>query len=181
MVEAVGIENSAFRADPGNYRESQETRSRATGIKTRGKALSGKRFANWQNRTPRRTQGRADVGDVPTAETLGTLARKVLSSSRHAESRELARAVSAAPGTSERRQVTTQSSDPVGARSDKRRVAERDAVFFLEEQAELDAADGQDGLRRVVRRVENELQVRRHPEVLGEQDLPVGFDAVLVA
>jgi hypothetical protein len=39
------------------------------------------------------TQGRADVGDVPTAQTLGTLARKVLSSSRHAESRELARAV----------------------------------------------------------------------------------------
>ena len=39
------------------------------------------------------TQGRADVGDVPTAETLGTLARKVLSSSRHGESRELARAV----------------------------------------------------------------------------------------
>ena len=39
------------------------------------------------------TQGRVDVGDVPTAETLGTLARKVLSSSRHGESRELARAV----------------------------------------------------------------------------------------
>ena len=39
------------------------------------------------------TQGRADVGDVPTAQTLGTLARKVLSSSRHADSRELARAV----------------------------------------------------------------------------------------
>ena len=39
------------------------------------------------------TQGRADVGDVPIAQTLGTLARKVLSSSRHAESRELARAV----------------------------------------------------------------------------------------
>jgi hypothetical protein len=38
-------------------------------------------------------QGRADVGDVPTAETLGVLARKVLSSSRHAESRDLARAV----------------------------------------------------------------------------------------
>ena len=38
-------------------------------------------------------QGRADVGDVPTAETLGSLARKVLSSSRHAESRELARVV----------------------------------------------------------------------------------------
>jgi len=38
-------------------------------------------------------KGRADVGDVPTAETLGSLARKVLSSSRHAESRELARAV----------------------------------------------------------------------------------------
>ncbi|MFA9410875.1 MAG: hypothetical protein ACERK0_06395, partial [Deltaproteobacteria bacterium] len=38
-------------------------------------------------------QGRADAGDVPTAQTLGTLARKVLSSSRHAESRELARAV----------------------------------------------------------------------------------------
>ena len=33
------------------------------------------------------------VGDVPTAQTLGTLARKVLSSSRHIESRELARAV----------------------------------------------------------------------------------------
>ena len=38
-------------------------------------------------------QGRADVGETPTAETLGSLARKVLSSSRHAESRELARAV----------------------------------------------------------------------------------------
>jgi hypothetical protein len=36
-------------------------------------------------------QGRADVGDVPTAETLGALARKVLSNSRLAESRELAR------------------------------------------------------------------------------------------
>jgi hypothetical protein len=33
------------------------------------------------------------VGDVPTARTLGTLARKVLSSSRQAESRELARTV----------------------------------------------------------------------------------------
>jgi hypothetical protein len=39
------------------------------------------------------TQGRADVGDVTPAETLGTLARNVLSSSRHAASRELARAV----------------------------------------------------------------------------------------
>ena len=39
------------------------------------------------------TQGRADVGDVPTAETLGVLARKVLSTSRHADSRRLARAV----------------------------------------------------------------------------------------
>ena len=39
------------------------------------------------------TKGRADVGDMPTAETLGSLARKVLSSSRHAESRELARVV----------------------------------------------------------------------------------------
>jgi len=39
------------------------------------------------------TQGRADVGETPTAETLGTLARKVLSSSRHADSRRLARAV----------------------------------------------------------------------------------------
>jgi len=38
-------------------------------------------------------QGRADVGDVTTAETLGALARKVLSSSRHAQSRELARVV----------------------------------------------------------------------------------------
>ena len=37
--------------------------------------------------------GRADVGDMPTAQTLGTLARKVLSSSRHADSRRLARAV----------------------------------------------------------------------------------------
>ena len=37
-------------------------------------------------------RGRADVGDVPTAQTLGTLARKVLSSSRLTESRELARA-----------------------------------------------------------------------------------------
>lgn len=33
------------------------------------------------------------MGDVPTAETLGMLARKVLSSSRHGESREPARAV----------------------------------------------------------------------------------------
>ena len=39
------------------------------------------------------TQGRADVGDMPTVETLGSLARKVLSSSPDAESRELARAV----------------------------------------------------------------------------------------
>jgi hypothetical protein len=39
------------------------------------------------------TEGRADVGDVPTAQTLGTLARKVLSSSRHADSRRLARVV----------------------------------------------------------------------------------------
>ncbi len=38
-------------------------------------------------------RGRADVGDVPTAETLGTLARKVLSTSRHQDSRRLARAV----------------------------------------------------------------------------------------
>jgi ubiquitin len=39
------------------------------------------------------TQGRADVGDVPTAETSGRLAREVLSNSRHAESRERAPAV----------------------------------------------------------------------------------------
>ncbi|NNK41381.1 MAG: hypothetical protein HKP46_01875 [Myxococcales bacterium] len=38
-------------------------------------------------------QGREDVGETPTAETLGTLAPKVLSGSRHAESCELARAV----------------------------------------------------------------------------------------
>ena len=38
-------------------------------------------------------QGRADVGELPTAETLGTLACKVLSNSRNADSRELARAV----------------------------------------------------------------------------------------
>ena len=38
-------------------------------------------------------RGRADVGDAPTAETLGTLARKVISSSRHTDSRRLARAV----------------------------------------------------------------------------------------
>jgi len=42
---------------------------------------------------PEVTQGRADVGETPTAQTLGTLARHVLSSSRHAGSRELARAV----------------------------------------------------------------------------------------
>jgi len=42
---------------------------------------------------PEVTQGRADVGETPTAETLGMLARKVLSSSRHADSRRLARAV----------------------------------------------------------------------------------------
>ena len=42
---------------------------------------------------PERTQGREEVGDAPTAETLGALARKVVSSSGHAESRELARAV----------------------------------------------------------------------------------------
>ena len=39
------------------------------------------------------TEGRVDVGDVLTAETLGTLARKVLSSSRQGDSRRLARAV----------------------------------------------------------------------------------------
>ena len=39
------------------------------------------------------TQGRADVGDMPTAETLGALARNVLSSCRHSESREFACAV----------------------------------------------------------------------------------------
>ena len=39
------------------------------------------------------TQGRADVGDMPTAETLGTLARKILATSRHTESRELARVI----------------------------------------------------------------------------------------
>jgi hypothetical protein len=42
---------------------------------------------------PETAQGRADVGDVTTAQTLGTLARTVLSISRYAESRELARAV----------------------------------------------------------------------------------------
>jgi hypothetical protein len=47
-------------------------------------------------------QGRADVGDVPTAETLGMLARKVLSSSRHAESRELAHAVLLLPARSKK-------------------------------------------------------------------------------
>ena len=39
------------------------------------------------------TQGRADVGEMPTAETSGRLAREVLSNSRHAESRERAPAV----------------------------------------------------------------------------------------
>ena len=42
---------------------------------------------------PETTQGRADVGHMPTAETLGRLARKVSSSSRHTDSRRLARAV----------------------------------------------------------------------------------------
>ena len=49
-VEAVGIENCGFRCKSGNYGESQETGSRGTGIKTRGKAVSGNRFAKWQNR-----------------------------------------------------------------------------------------------------------------------------------
>jgi len=39
------------------------------------------------------TQGRADLGELPTAQTLGTLARKILSSSRRADSGRLARAV----------------------------------------------------------------------------------------
>jgi hypothetical protein len=47
---------------------------------------------------PEVTQGRADVGDVPTAKTLGRLARKVISKSRHAESRELARGCLAVTG-----------------------------------------------------------------------------------
>jgi hypothetical protein len=38
-------------------------------------------------------QGRVDAGEAPTAQSLGPLARKVLSSSRQAESRELARTV----------------------------------------------------------------------------------------
>jgi hypothetical protein len=50
IVEAVGIENRGFRCESGNYGESQETRSGAAGIKTRGKAVSGNRFAKWQNR-----------------------------------------------------------------------------------------------------------------------------------
>lgn len=37
--------------------------------------------------------GRADVGTVPTASTLGELARAVISKSRHKESRMLAEAV----------------------------------------------------------------------------------------
>ena len=37
--------------------------------------------------------GQGEMGEVPTAETLGALTRKVLSNSRQAESRELARAV----------------------------------------------------------------------------------------
>jgi hypothetical protein len=51
MVEAVGIENCGFGCESGKYGESQETGSRGTGIKTRGKALSGNRFAKWQNRS----------------------------------------------------------------------------------------------------------------------------------
>ena len=47
-------------------------------------------------------QGRADVGETPTAETLGSLARKVLSSSRHAESRELLARASAPPVSARR-------------------------------------------------------------------------------
>jgi len=49
-VEAVGIENRGFRCESGNCGKSQETGSRGIGIKTRGKALSGNRFARWQNR-----------------------------------------------------------------------------------------------------------------------------------
>ena len=75
VVVAVGIENIRCRADSGNYAQSRET------------ALPTGKIER------ETTQGRADVGDVPTARTLGALAREVLSSSRHVQSRELARAV----------------------------------------------------------------------------------------
>ena len=85
----MGIENIGFRANSGNHRkpdpELAETKDEKKHV--RENALpTGKTERDT-------TEGRADVGETPTAETLGSLARKVLSSSRHAESRELARAV----------------------------------------------------------------------------------------
>ena len=53
FVEAVGIENIRFRVESGNYGESRETALPTGKIERES------------------TQGRADVGDVPTAETLG--------------------------------------------------------------------------------------------------------------
>ena len=43
-------------------------------------------------------QGRADAGDVPTGKALGTLARKVLASSRHADARRMAYSVMLSQG-----------------------------------------------------------------------------------
>lgn len=85
----MGIENIGLRADSrkhGNLdpelaeTEDSEKHVRENALPT-GKS---------ERETAR---GRADLEDMPTAQTLGTSARKVLSSSRHAESRELARAV----------------------------------------------------------------------------------------
>ena len=87
--ESKTADFDANRATTGNHRKPDpETReSKHEEKQFRETVLpSGKIEAETE-------QGRADVGDVPTAETLGSLARKVLSSSRHAESRELARVV----------------------------------------------------------------------------------------
>ena len=86
-MEAVGIEDIRFRADSRNHEklDPELAASRDSEKHARENALPTVKIEH------ETTQGRADVGDVPTAETL---ARKVLSSSQHAESRQLARAVS---------------------------------------------------------------------------------------
>jgi hypothetical protein len=78
-----------FRATTGNHRkpdsELEETKDEKKHV--RENALPTGKIEHETGK------GRADVGDVPTAQTLGMLARKILSSSRHADSRRLARAV----------------------------------------------------------------------------------------
>jgi hypothetical protein len=83
LVEAVGIESTGNhrKPDPELPESKHEEKLFRETVLPCGKTEAESR------------QGRADVGDMPTAETLGALARKVLSSSRHTDSRRLARAV----------------------------------------------------------------------------------------